>query len=189
MGWLPHVCTAVHTAQGHSPSRSRSECGASPNGRRSVYVSDQTDASIVSSRFHQVGSHMSQSSSHIRVEHPVGRVVHHAVHQPQQRGRAECFGCTRWPRRCRRWAASPPAVVLGEFCEHNDQVHRLVDMFAARVGPEAEAVTGLDSKSAAAYERHRIRLRMARLPRIYASAPALCSLQHRRRRDPDRAAT
>jgi hypothetical protein len=53
------------------------------------------------------------------------------------------------------------AVVLGGFWEHNDQVHRLVDMFAARVGPEAEAETGLDSKSAAAYERHRIRLRMA----------------------------
>jgi hypothetical protein len=33
-------------------------------------------------------------------------------------------------------------------------------MFAARAGPEAEAETGLDSKPAAAYERHRIRLRM-----------------------------
>jgi hypothetical protein len=53
------------------------------------------------------------------------------------------------------------AVVLGGFCEHNDQVRRLVDMFAARAGPEAEAETDLDSKPPAAYERHRIRLRMA----------------------------
>jgi hypothetical protein len=44
------------------------------------------------------------------------------------------------------------AVVLGGFCKHNNQVHRLVDMFAARAGPEAEAETeaGLNSKPAAA---------------------------------------
>jgi hypothetical protein len=44
------------------------------------------------------------------------------------------------------------AVVLGGCsCEHNDQVHRLVDVFAARAGPEAvEAERGLGSKPAAA---------------------------------------
>ena len=52
------------------------------------------------------------------------------------------------------------AVVLSGFCEHNNQVHKLVDMFATRAGPEAEAETGLDSKSVVAYERHCIRLRM-----------------------------
>jgi hypothetical protein len=45
------------------------------------------------------------------------------------------------------------------FCEHNEQVHRLVDVFAARAGlgaeAEAEAETGLDSNPAAAYERIR----------------------------------
>jgi hypothetical protein len=41
------------------------------------------------------------------------------------------------------------AVVLGGLCEPNDQLHRLVDMFAARAGPGAEAETRPDSKSAA----------------------------------------
>jgi hypothetical protein len=58
------------------------------------------------------------------------------------------------------------AVVLGGFCEHSDRVHRLVNMFAAGAGPGNQRSgdggrAGLDSKPAAAYERHRIRLRMA----------------------------
>ena len=53
------------------------------------------------------------------------------------------------------------AIVVGAFCEHNDQVHSLVNLLAAKAGPGAETETGLDNKSAVAFEKHRIRLRMA----------------------------
>jgi hypothetical protein len=53
------------------------------------------------------------------------------------------------------------AIVVGAFCEHNDQVHSLVDLLAAKTGPGAETETCLDNKSAVAFEKHRIRLRMA----------------------------
>jgi hypothetical protein len=53
------------------------------------------------------------------------------------------------------------AIVVGAFCEHNDQVHSLVDLLAAKAGPVAETETSLDNKSAVAFEKHRIRLRMA----------------------------
>jgi hypothetical protein len=36
-----------------------------------------------------------------------------------------------------------------------------VNLLAAKVGPGTEAETGLDNKSAVAFEKHRIRLRMA----------------------------
>jgi hypothetical protein len=36
-----------------------------------------------------------------------------------------------------------------------------VDLLAAKTGPGAETETGLDNKSAVAFEKHRIRLRMA----------------------------
>jgi hypothetical protein len=52
-------------------------------------------------------------------------------------------------------------VVGASFCEHNDQVHSLVDLLAAKAGLGAETETGLDNKSAVAFEKHRIRLRMA----------------------------
>jgi hypothetical protein len=53
------------------------------------------------------------------------------------------------------------AIVVGAFSEHNDQVHSLVNLLAAKAGPGAETETGLDNKSAVAFEKHRIRLRMA----------------------------
>jgi hypothetical protein len=53
------------------------------------------------------------------------------------------------------------AIVVGAFCEHNDQVHSLANLLAAKAGPGAEPETGLDNKSAVAFEKHRIRLRMA----------------------------
>jgi hypothetical protein len=54
------------------------------------------------------------------------------------------------------------AIVVGAFFyEHNDQVHSLVNLLAAKAGPGAETETGLDNKSAVAFEKHRIRLRMA----------------------------
>jgi hypothetical protein len=53
------------------------------------------------------------------------------------------------------------AIVVGAFCEHNDQVHSLADLLAAKAGPGTETETGLDNKSAVAFEKHRIRLRMA----------------------------
>jgi hypothetical protein len=54
------------------------------------------------------------------------------------------------------------AIVVGASCEHNDQVHSLVDLLAtAKAEPGAETETGLDNKSAVAFEKHRIRLRMA----------------------------
>jgi hypothetical protein len=53
-------------------------------------------------------------------------------------------------------------IVVGAFCEHNDQVqHSLVNLLAAKTGPGAETETGLDNKFAVAFEKHRIRLRMA----------------------------
>jgi hypothetical protein len=54
-------------------------------------------------------------------------------------------------------------TVVGAFCEHNDndQVHSPVVLLAAKAGPVAETGTGLDNKSVAAFEKHRIRLRMA----------------------------
>ena len=36
-----------------------------------------------------------------------------------------------------------------------------MNLLAAKVGPGTEAETGLDNKSAVAFEKHRIRLRMA----------------------------
>jgi hypothetical protein len=36
-----------------------------------------------------------------------------------------------------------------------------VNLLAAKAGPGAETETGLDNKSAVAFEKHRIRLRMA----------------------------
>jgi hypothetical protein len=52
----------------------------------------------------------------------------------------------------RRYLCAMAAMALGGWgsaiCEHNDQVHRLFDMFAARAGPEAEAETSCDSKPA-----------------------------------------
>ena len=33
------------------------------------------------------------------------------------------------------------AVVVGAFCEHNDQVHSLVNLLAAKAGPGAETET------------------------------------------------
>jgi hypothetical protein len=55
------------------------------------------------------------------------------------------------------------AIVVGAFCEHNDQVHSLVDASSlpSKAGPGAETETGLDNKSAVVFEKHRIRLRMA----------------------------
>jgi hypothetical protein len=50
-----------------------------------------------------------------------------------------------------------PAFVVVDLCIIQCL---LIHMFAARAGPEAEAEAGLDSKSAAAYERHHIRLRV-----------------------------
>jgi hypothetical protein len=83
------------------------------------------------------------------------------------------------------------AIVVGAFCEHNDQVHSLMNLLAAKAGPGAEADTGLDNKSAVAFEKHEAPHPhpaadggggMARLPRIYSRAPALRPLLHRRRR-------
>jgi hypothetical protein len=37
------------------------------------------------------------------------------------------------------------------------QIHGLVDLLAAKAGPEVETETGLDKKSAVAFEKHRIR--------------------------------
>jgi hypothetical protein len=54
------------------------------------------------------------------------------------------------------------AIVVGVFCEHkHDQVHSLVSLLAAKAGPGAETETSFDNKSAVAFEKHRIRLRMA----------------------------
>jgi hypothetical protein len=57
--------------------------------------------------------------------------------------------------------------VVGGFCEHNDQVHRLVEFnlsMCSRPGlldQKAEAAeAGLGSKPVVAYERHRIRVRV-----------------------------
>jgi hypothetical protein len=61
---------------------------------------------------------------------------------------------------------------------------------SAKAGPGAETETALDNKSAVAFEKHRIRLRMAggggmaRIPRIYSRAPALRPLLHHRRSCP-----
>jgi hypothetical protein len=102
--------------------------------------------------------------------------------------------------RATRGSAGITSVILGGFCEQhkhtNDQVHRLVDMFAARAGPEAEAETGPDSNPVAAYERHRIRLRMAagawrdyhesihaRLPFIHSSTDNAATQMELRRSD------
>jgi hypothetical protein len=45
------------------------------------------------------------------------------------------------------WAGSRSvsAIVVGAFCEHNDQVHSLLDLLAAKAGPGAETGTGLDT--------------------------------------------
>jgi hypothetical protein len=50
------------------------------------------------------------------------------------------------------------AIVVGAFCEHNDQVHSLMNLLAAKAGPgaETEEETGLDNKSAVAFEKHRM---------------------------------
>jgi hypothetical protein len=54
------------------------------------------------------------------------------------------------------------AIVVGAFCEHNDQVHSPLNLLAAKAGPGAETETGLGNKSAVAFEKQRIRLlRMA----------------------------
>jgi hypothetical protein len=49
------------------------------------------------------------------------------------------------------------AIVVGAFCEHNDQVHSSpVNLLATKVRPGAETETGLGNKSAVAFEKHRI---------------------------------
>jgi hypothetical protein len=51
-------------------------------------------------------------------------------------------------------------IAVGAFCEHNDQAHSLVNPLATKAGPGAETETGLDNKSAVAFEKRRIRLRV-----------------------------
>jgi hypothetical protein len=60
------------------------------------------------------------------------------------------------PPMATRTAAEPEkvsAIVVGAFCEHNDQVHSLVDLLAAKAGAGAETETGLDNRSAVAFEK------------------------------------
>jgi hypothetical protein len=48
------------------------------------------------------------------------------------------------------------AIVVGAFCQHNDQVRSPVSLLAAKAEHGAETETGLDNKSAVAFEKHRI---------------------------------
>jgi hypothetical protein len=76
--------------------------------------------------------------------------------------------------------------VLSASCEHNDRSP--VDLLAAKAGPGpgVEMETGLDNKSAVAFEKHRIRLRIAAGAWRDALARACPSpnLLHRRRSCP-----
>jgi hypothetical protein len=86
------------------------------------------------------------------------------------------------------------AIVVGVFCEHNDQVHSLLSLVATKAGPGAprrSLALALDNKSTVDFEKHRIRLQMAagawrdyQLPRIYSRVLALHPLLHRRRSCP-----
>jgi hypothetical protein len=62
---------------------------------------------------------------------------------------------------------APTEGALPEVQQHVEQFrklnckHSLVNLLAAKTGAGAETETGLDNKSAVAFEKHRIRLRMA----------------------------
>jgi hypothetical protein len=76
------------------------------------------------------------------------------------------------------------SAVIGEFCEHSPVVHELVAKFADMTAKDTAKEHGWQLKEATAYQRHRIRQRlatgrgMARLPRTQNRAPAPRGPQH-----------
>jgi hypothetical protein len=76
------------------------------------------------------------------------------------------------------------SAVIGGFCEHSPIVHELVAKFADMTAKETAKEHGWQLKEATAYQRHRIRQRlatrrgMARLPYVDPSTEYACTLRH-----------
>jgi len=78
----------------------------------------------------------------------IDSAVFPAVHPPPMQGQVQRLG-------------GVTAAVIGGFCEHSPAVHEYIAMCAARAAPDTAAQHGWTEKEATAYERYRIRQRLA----------------------------